>query len=210
MPSTSVDGSEGRARLREPGGGFRRQVGLNCARRGRHEQPIIDGVAPRPKRRKLAIPPLGECWVWDGRSLMKITVRWRWVAGLLLVVLAWPALGIGSAVASPVDGTWIIDDLGLDLFDCQSRVCGRIVWIKDPNRRQSQCGQTIIWGLAAAGPSEWTGGSILDPDDSTTYQLSAKLQPDGALRARIYEGIQLLGRTKILTRIDLGSLAGRC
>jgi uncharacterized protein (DUF2147 family) len=146
---------------------------------------------------------------------MKFMVGRRWVAVFLLVVLAWPALpwpvmGIGRAQASPVDGTWIIDDLGLDLFDCQNRVCGRIVWIKDPKRRPSQCGQKIIWGLAPSGPSEWTGGSILDPDDSTTYQLSATLQPDGALRARIYKGIQLLGRTKILTRIDLRSLTGRC
>jgi uncharacterized protein (DUF2147 family) len=135
--------------------------------------------------------------------------RW-WIAALLLVLLAWPTLGIGSAVASPVDGTWIIDDLGLDLFDCQNQVCGKIVWIKDPKRRPSQCGKTIIWGLALVGPSEWTGGSILDPDDSTTYRLSANLQPDGALRARIYKGVPLLGRTKILTRIDLRSLAGRC
>ena len=141
---------------------------------------------------------------------MKVMVGRRWIAALFLVVLAWPGFGIGSAVASPVDGTWIIEDLGLDLFDCQNLVCGRIVWIKDPHRRPSQCGRTIIWGLAAAGASEWTGGSILDPDDNTTYRLSAILQPDGALRARIYKGVQLLGRTKILKRIDLGSLAGRC
>jgi len=68
----------------------------------------------------------------------------------------------------------------------------------------------IIWGLAAVGASEWTGGSILDPDDETTYRLSAKLQSDGAIRARIYKGVQMVGRTKILTRIDLQSLAGRC
>ena len=141
---------------------------------------------------------------------MKVMVRWWWIAALLLVVVAWPALGIGRVAASPVDGTWIIDDLGLDLYDCQNLVCGRIVWIKDPKRRPSQCGRVIIWGLGVAGPSEWTGGSILDPDDGTTYQLTAKLQPDGALRARIYKGIQLLGKTKILKRIDLGSLAGPC
>jgi len=141
---------------------------------------------------------------------MKLMMGWRWIAALLLLVLACPAVSIGRAVASPVDGTWIIDDLGLDLFDCQNLVCGRIVWIKDPHRRPSQCGRTIIWGLGMAGPSEWTGGSILDPDDGTTYQLAAKLQPDGALRARIYKGIQLLGRTKILRLINLGSLTGRC
>jgi len=141
---------------------------------------------------------------------MQVMMGWRWIAAVLVAVLAWPALGIGSVAASPVDGTWIIDDLGLDLFDCQNLVCGRIVWIKDPNRRPSQCGRMIIWGLGAAGPSEWAGGSILDPDDGTTYRLSAKLQPDGALHARIYKGIPLLGKTKILVRIDLGSLTGRC
>ena len=141
---------------------------------------------------------------------MKVMMRWRWIAALLFVVLACAALGVGRAVASPVDGTWIIDDLGLDLFDCRNLVCGRIVWIKDPNRRSSQCGRMIIWGLGITGPSEWTGGSIIDPDDGTTYQLAATLQPDGALRARIYKGVQLLGRTKILKRIDLGSLTGRC
>src|SRR5271156_1124412 len=118
---------------------------------------------------------------------MKVMVGRRWIAALLLVALAWPAFGIGSAAASPVDGTWIIDDLGLDLFDCQNLVCGRIVWIKDPKRRPSQCGRTIIWGLGVVGPSEWAGGSILDPDDGATYQLAATLQPDGGLRARIYK-----------------------
>ena len=141
---------------------------------------------------------------------MKGMVGSQWTAALLVAVLAWPALSIGSAAASPVDGTWIIEDLGLDLFDCQNLVCGRIVWIKDPKRRPSQCGRMIIWGLGAAGPSEWTGGSILDPDDGTTYRLSAQLQPDGALRARIYKVVKLLGKTKILTRINLGSLRGRC
>jgi len=141
---------------------------------------------------------------------MKIMVGRRWIAAILAMAFAWPAFGVRSAAASPVDGTWIIDDLGLDLFDCQNSVCGRIVWIKDPRRRPSQCGRMIIWGLAAAGASEWTGGSILDPDDETTYRLSAILQPDGAIRARIYKGVQIVGRTKILTRIDLQSLAGRC
>jgi uncharacterized protein (DUF2147 family) len=141
---------------------------------------------------------------------MTVMVGRRWIAAILLMVLACSALDVGRAVASPVDGTWIIDDLGLDLYDCRNLVCGRIVWIKDPNRRPSQCGRMIIWGLGVSGPSEWTGGSILDPDDGTTYQLAAKLQPDGALRARIYKGVQLLGRTKILKRIDLSSLTGRC
>src|ERR1700728_5514358 len=51
-----------------------------------------------------------------------------------------------AAEASPVDGAWIIRDLVLDIFDCDSMVCGRIVWIREPARRSSQCGRTIVWG----------------------------------------------------------------
>jgi uncharacterized protein (DUF2147 family) len=55
-------------------------------------------------------------------------------------------------------------------FDCQLSVCGQIAGIKDATRRPSQCGMTIIWGLKARGGStEWTAGSILDPNDGKTY-----------------------------------------
>ena len=170
----------------------------------------IEAVVSRIKPRKLALPALPVRWIGNGRSLMRAMMSWRRIAVLLLVVLAGAGLGIGRAVASPVDGTWVIDDLGLTLFDCQDLVCGRIVSINDPHRRPSQCGRTIIWGLAKVGPAVWTGGSILDPDDDTQYKLSAELQPNGELRARIYKGVPLLGRTKILRRIDRASLAGRC
>jgi len=143
-------------------------------------------------------------------ALMKAMVNWRRIAVLLFVVLAGAGFGVGRAAASPVDGTWVIDDLGLTLFDCKDLVCGRIVSINDARRRPAQCGKVIIWGLAKVGPAVWTGGSILDPDDDTQYKLSAELQPDGKLRARIYKGVPLLGRTKILRRIDRASLMGRC
>lgn len=115
-----------------------------------------------------------------------------------------------TAEASPVDGAWIIRDLVLDIFDCDSLVCGRIVWIRDPARRSSQCGRTIVWGLESVGHHEWAEGSILDPDDETTYRLSATYEPDGTLHARIFRGVPLFGKTEILRRVDLRSLTGRC
>jgi uncharacterized protein (DUF2147 family) len=135
-----------------------------------------------------------------------MSMKTAWVCA----TLAWLMLGTGGAAASPVDGTWIIDDLALDLFECQALVCGRIVGINDPKRRPAQCGKTIVWGLAVSGPSEWTGGAILDPDDGAVYQLSATLQPDGVLAARIYRGIPLIGKTKMLRRIDPRTFPGRC
>jgi hypothetical protein len=102
---------------------------------------------------------------------------------------------IANAGASSVDGTWIIQDLALYIFDCQPAVCGQIVWIKDASRRASQCGKTIIWGLEAKGPAEWTGGSILDPDNGKTYRLSATYEPDGTLHAQIFVGVPLFGKS---------------
>jgi uncharacterized protein (DUF2147 family) len=115
-----------------------------------------------------------------------------------------------SAEATPVDGAWRIENLALHIFDCQGQVCGRIVWINDPARRRSQCGKMIVWGLDAKGNNEWDGGSILDPDDGKTYRLSAVYEPDGTLRARIFKGTPLFGKTEILTRVDVRSLTGLC
>jgi uncharacterized protein (DUF2147 family) len=136
-------------------------------------------------------------------------VKWRIVA-CLSTALMLPMIGAGKSEASSVDGTWMIRGLILHIFDCQTSVCGQIVWIRDATQRASQCGMTIIWGLEAKGPTEWTGGSILDPNDGKTYRLSATYVPDGTLHARIFEGIPLLGKTEILQRIDVRGLAGRC
>ena len=132
------------------------------------------------------------------------------ITACLLAALAMPAAAISQAEASPVDGTWIIRDLVLHIFECHNLVCGRIAWINDPARRPSQCGRTIVWGLKENGPNEWAGGSILDPDDGNTYRLSAVFEPDGTLRARVFKGIPLFGKTEILKRVDVRSYTGLC
>jgi uncharacterized protein (DUF2147 family) len=141
---------------------------------------------------------------------MMIGKRRQWIVACLLAALSLPMIGTGKSEASSVDGTWIIRDLVLHIFDCQPTVCGRIVWIKDATRRPTQCGMTIIWGLEEKGPAEWAGGSILDPDNGKTYQLSATYEPDGTLRARIFKGIPLLGKTEILKRVDVQKLTEMC
>ena len=103
-----------------------------------------------------------------------------------------------------------IENLVLEIFDCQQLVCGQIVWIGEEALRPAQCGKTIVWGLAQTTPTAWNGGAILDPKDGKTYRLSATYQPDGELRARIFLGIEPLGQTKMLKRVDIHSFSGRC
>jgi len=135
--------------------------------------------------------------------------RRRW-AIIPLAIVIWAGLNIARAEASTMNGTWRIENMVLEIFDCQQLVCGRIVWIGEEAKRPAQCGQTIVWGLAQRGPTVWEGGAIHDPNDGKTYNLSATFQPNGELRARIFEGVELLGKTKMLRRVGANSLTGWC
>lgn len=104
----------------------------------------------------------------------------------------------------------MVRDVALSIFECGDRLCARIIWIKDAARRPSQCGRTIAWGLQPKAGNQWDGGSILDPDDEKLYRLAADFEPDGTLRAHIFKGVPLFGKTEVLKRIDIHSLAGRC
>ena len=146
-----------------------------------------------------------------GSSSMLAGIIRQWIAAFLVIcAVALPRSGNGADAVSTVSGTWIIKDLILRIFDCQDRVCGQIVWLRDQTRRPSQCGRIIVWGLKASGQNVWQDGSILDPDDNNIYRLSAVFEPDGTLRARIFRGIPLIGKTEVLKRVDLRPFTGQC
>ncbi|MEA2790157.1 MAG: hypothetical protein QOG73_2563 [Acetobacteraceae bacterium] len=130
----------------------------------------------------------------------------RWVA--ISATIA--GMIIPAAVASEVEGAWAVQDLILQLYSCQGSVCGRVAWTKDPHRRQTDCGRTIVWGLTPSGPETWDGGWIYDPTDGNTYRLKAALDSDGTLHARIFRGVPLLGKTEILRKVAFRSEPGWC
>jgi uncharacterized protein (DUF2147 family) len=129
----------------------------------------------------------------------------------LFALFIYGSAGVERAEASAADGTWLIHDLALNIYDCGNLVCGKIVWIGDPKKRTpGKCGKVIVWGLARSGPSEWSGGHIYDTEKDATYNLSAELTPRDTLNARIYKGIPLFGKTEILTRIQPRSRPDWC
>jgi uncharacterized protein (DUF2147 family) len=66
------------------------------------------------------------------------------------------------------------------------------------------------WGLTPVGPTRWSRGWFFDPENGSTYDLSAELPSGNTIAARIYKGIPLFGRTEFLTRIPPQSLKGWC
>lgn len=155
------------------------------------------------------------------------------LAGGLGLALA-TTIMLAVAVLRPAGATaldrsvWLIDSrVAIQIFDCGGLLCGQIVWLKasvdsgkrvirdkhnpDPLLRQRKlCGLTILWGLHATDLDHWTGGWFYNPDDGRTYRVSAELVTPDLLVARIYLGIPLFGRTKLLHRVLHGTSKGWC
>jgi uncharacterized protein (DUF2147 family) len=132
------------------------------------------------------------------------------------------------AVAALPQGVWLIDNkVAVQIFDCGNLLCGRVVWLLIPRNSRGQlvldkknpdpllrqrplCGLTIFWGLRPSGPGRWTDGWFYNPDDGKTYKISAELKSADTIEARIYLGIPLFGRTKMLYRVPHGTSKGWC
>lgn len=144
------------------------------------------------------------------------------------ILLMLIAIHSRPALSEVPDGTWMFANrAAVQIFDCGGLLCGRIVWLlrprtptgqpdldsrnPDPSLRQRHlCGLTIIWSLHSSGPAHWTGGWLYDPQDGTTYDLTAELTSPTTISARVYRGSPLFGRTEILTRDPQLTLDGRC
>jgi uncharacterized protein (DUF2147 family) len=82
----------------------------------------------------------------------------------------------------------------------------RCVKCTDERKDQPMLGMVILWGLRPSGPSEWSGGHVLDPTKGRIYGAEIKLVEGGTkLRVRGYFGIALLGRTQVWNRLPAGA-----
>jgi uncharacterized protein (DUF2147 family) len=127
-------------------------------------------------------------------------------AAALCVSLAIPAR------ASHPDGYWLLrGKMAVRIWTCGGKLCGEVVWLDNPAlRTPALCGRTIIWDLTPSGPADWNGGQLFDPENGTTYDLTASLQSADRIIARVFLGLAVFGETRTLTRIAPHSLAGWC
>lgn len=73
---------------------------------------------------------------------------------------------------------------------------------KGPLQGKPIVGLQILRGLNESG-DEWTGGTILDPENGETYKCTIKVIDQGAkLQVRGFMGVALLGRTQLWERIE--------
>jgi uncharacterized protein (DUF2147 family) len=145
---------------------------------------------------------------------------WTFFAAVLLT--ATTAFGAGP---SDVLGSWKTDggDSRLEFFRCGEKICGKIVWMKEPNyidskdgpvgttkvdrknpdpalRNRPILGLQVIKNLTAKGDNRWGNGACYDPENGKSYKCKMRLASPGRLELRGYIGISLIGRTSVLTR----------
>jgi uncharacterized protein (DUF2147 family) len=162
----------------------------------------------------------------------------------LLVALAVPAADAqqqpqrkGAQAAVPVppapetspSGIWI-DHTGrgaVEIAPCvpgaapgtpeAANLCGRIVWMKDPNdpkgqplrdtlnknaarRGQPICGLQIIGDVKPQANGSWDKGWIYDPEQGSSFDLELRLRNPETLQVKGYMGVKFLSETFVWRR----------
>jgi uncharacterized protein (DUF2147 family) len=125
--------------------------------------------------------------------------------GLRFAALAAILLGASPALAAndPL-GVWV-NDTGrgaIEIKDCGGKLCGHVVWVKDPAADVKGCGRQIIGDLVSAGGGVWGGDDawIYSPEKKKNYNVEITPLADGTLKVKGYAGISFLSKTMIWTK----------
>ncbi|BCS52671.1 DUF2147 domain-containing protein [Geobacter sp. SVR] len=106
---------------------------------------------------------------------------------------------------------------------CDEKICGKIVWLKEPVyldskegpvgtakvdqknpdpalRNRPILGLEVMKHVAPAGEDMWEGGACYDPQSGKSYKCKMTLVPPDRLEMRGFVGISLFGRDYVLVR----------
>jgi uncharacterized protein (DUF2147 family) len=148
---------------------------------------------------------------------------------ILLGSVAWFLAAPHAIAQRPVPkGVWLMEgDVAVETFDCEARMCARIVWLIYPRDEEGEfhrdlhnpnpqlrarllCGLTIIWNLRPAGKDRWQGGWFYNPENGKTYGISVRFTSVDTILARIYVGLPLFGEDRALVRVPHDTTEGWC
>jgi uncharacterized protein (DUF2147 family) len=133
-----------------------------------------------------------------------------------------------TASAEVPEGIWLISgEAAVQIFPCNSLLCGRILWLQAPRdpegqlkrdtrnpdpalRQRELCGLTVMRDLRSTGPNHWDDGWLYNPASGKTYNIKLELTSPDALVARLYLGASFIGETKSLSRVLHGTSEGWC
>jgi len=132
------------------------------------------------------------------------------------------AFGAGS---NGILGIWKTElgESKVEVFRCGEKICGKIIWLKNPNYTDSRDGTVgtpvidrknpdpalkirpvlglrIMEGFTEVGGNNWGNGTCYDPKSGNTYRGKIHLVAPDRLELRGYVGIPFFGRSSVWTR----------
>lgn len=138
-----------------------------------------------------------------------------------------PVVGTaGAAAPAPIEaGIWF-DDTGKGAVeirrcgengDARARLCGNIVWLKEPNGENGQpltdgynpdpgmrsrpiCGLQVLGDLSPQPDGAWDEGWVYDPKVGKAYNVEVRLDGRDRLNVTGYKGIKMLGKSFVWKR----------
>lgn len=125
-----------------------------------------------------------------------------------------------TGTAQDVLGKWktIDDETGqaksiVEIYKQDGKIYGKVIEILDPSKQKATCQDcpdeakgkpilnlVILKGLEKDG-SEYSGGTILDPNSGKVYKCLIALEDANKLKVRGYVGFSLLGRSQYWHRV---------
>ena len=116
-------------------------------------------------------------------------------------------------------GRWY-DDTGqgvVELYSCGAKICGRIVWLRDPiardgkplydgynpdpsKRSRAICGLQILGNLTRQADGTLDEGWVYDPKQGIYASAAITLEGKNTLTLTGYKGLRLLGKSFTWTR----------
>lgn len=137
------------------------------------------------------------------------------------------AFSVHAQTPDAIAGKWWNQekDAQIEIYPCEGKFCGKIVWLKEPNypandpkgmadkpkvdrenpdpakKDRPILGMNLVWGFTNSGGNLWEGGSIYDPRDGKTYKCKLTLESPDNLKVRGFIGISLIGKTNNWTRV---------
>lgn len=130
-----------------------------------------------------------------------------------------------SAGPSGILGIWRTerDESKVEIYRCGEKLCGSIIWLKNPIYTDSRDGQVgtpiidrknpepalrsrplvglqILGGFSEEGVDTWGKGTCYDPKSGMTYRGKIHLSAPDRLELRGFIGIPLFGRSSLWTR----------
>ena len=142
----------------------------------------------------------------------------------LTIILLSAATAFGAGLVG-ILGIWNtdMDEAKIEIFMCEEKICGRIIWLKNPLYTDSRDGVVgtpvidrknpdpalksrpvfglrILEGFTEVGENDWGEGSFYDPKTGNTYRGIMHLAAPDRLELRGYVGIPLFGRSSVWIR----------